>query len=353
MRQKLIRTAQAIFAILSLWSQQTQAIVLSESVMDGTSSFVSQTLANSCFALDVPADTLPCNPAFIGRKRASQARAQIFLGNNVTYLKDANELINGHPDSSTVQRLFSQRSSSEFQLALAGGYYQEGFGFELTPFHLNFETLFSDQALPQITLFASIEESARVQFGHPLGDDFYWGLQVRYRHRRYVSSEFFVTDVLTEDGSSRFSPQDQDSVFLEPSLLYAPEDVFWRPSLSAGVRDLGVSSGSGPATPINLQYHLSGAIAPEFKIGELSLGLDLMWNQAQRDVGNFATLGASYRYGILRLLASASSGGQGVGFIAEDDFWSIGLNYVVRQIVDSVGASSSERKIYFILGVVL
>ena len=77
-------------------------------------------------------------------------------------------------------------------------------------------------------LFASIEESARAQFGSYLGEDFYWGTQLRYLHRRFIANEFYLTDILTEDAGRILSPADQNSVYVEPSIMFAPEND-WKP----------------------------------------------------------------------------------------------------------------------------
>jgi hypothetical protein len=268
----------------------------------------------------------------------------------VSYLKDANAIVSGQADNRTISRLFERQAPSELEASLDAGYLGETTGLQLTPFHLDYYSVFSNPALPDISLFAAIEESARIQFGSYLGENFYWGLQTRYVHRRFVASEFFLTDVLAENGRDLLQPREQNIFYLEPSLLYSPTDIAWSPEMSVSVMNLGMGEQSTAALAVVPQYHFTSSVTPPVGTGKLNLGLDLMLDRKQEDTARFATLGAVYQYGILKAFASLAQQSEGVGFIAADDFWSAGLAYGVRRFQDAVGDNINEHKVYLLLG---
>ena len=349
--KQLIRlTALGVSLILVGWSDSAGATGLPGSSVGNESGVSIEALGQSCFAISDAQDILPCSPSHIAQKRLAGFRAQVFLGNNVGYLSNVTALLDGTANSQVVHELFSHHETSELTSALNAGYLANQLGVEITPLRITYVTLFQNRSLPQVQLFAAIEESARIQYGTQLGEDIYWGAQLRYLHRRFIASDFFLTDILTEAGAKILSPSDQNSVFIEPSLLYAPQND-WHPSASFSVMNTGLTDRGISGLPLLPQYHFDVGFAPRHSWGDLALGLDFLLDSNSENSQSAVTLGASYRFGILKLMGSVARNATGFGFIVADDIWSVGISYANQILVDTVGDKFSERKIYLMVGV--
>ncbi len=340
--------AAALASLVSL--PMANASGLPGSSVGNESGVAIESLGQSCFAFADAQDILPCNPGYIAQERSAGFRAQMFLGNNVGYLKDVADLVNGNASSKVVQDLFSHQETAELTSALNAGYLGRTYGVEITPLRISYVTLFQNRSLPRVQLFASVGESARVQFGSYLGEDMYWGTQVRYLHRRFLTNDFYVTDLLTEDAARILRPANQNSIYLEPSLMYAPQND-WNPSASISMMNAGVTDHGIAGLPLLPQYHFDVAVAPQHSWGDLGLGLDMLLDSNRENSQSALTLGASYRYGILKIMGSAAHNATGFGFLVADDIWSVGVSYANQILQDTIGDEFIERKIYLTVGV--
>lgn len=316
----------------------------------GSSSFATHALGFTCFSFDVGADVLPCNPAYIAKERKKQFKATGFFGNNVSYGQQVVDLLKGQADQGTVQKLFGQKESSELEANAEAGFLMETFAISYSPARINYYTLFRNQSLPQMTVFASKEESAKMQLASYIENNFYLGLQMRYVHRQFIANEFFLTDALAENGKDMFQSQEQNFLYFEPSILFSPEDVSYKPEISMSLVNMGFYDKKYEEYPSSPQFHLSGTVQPEVPVGHFGVGADLFWDQSVKGALEPITLGAFYRFGVLKLLGNLAENSNGFGFQVIYENFNLGLTYSYRQIKDEIGDTYSYRRVYMQLG---
>ena len=346
-----MRSTTALIFFLFLYPSLAFSFEVKNSFLSSMSGFMSMGLRQSCYAFDISSNTLPCNPAFIGKEKSRRFNASIFLGNNVSYLDEATDLSRGHADEFSIQKLFQRHEDDELQTQIELGHIQEKFGWSVTPMQVNYSTTFRNQALPQISLYASLEETAKMQFGGYLGDDWSFGIQLRYLQRRFVASQFYLTDALVPEGRALFEPRKQSSLFVEPAILYTPEAHDLNPEFTVFIANSGYVDKSYSELPVIPEYHFTVSINPELTYGKFSLGVDVNFNKDIQNSVSPMTLGSYYEYGILRLFGSVARFESAVGFGVFNTWWNLGVANKNELIDDSVGNTVRLYKTYLFLGV--
>ena len=341
----------AILIFLVNLTAVANAVQIPRAMSFGANGLLSQGLGYGCFAFDLAADTLPCGPAVLAETRERAFRASVFFGNNVSYMKEATEFAKGEASSQTIETLFKRTDSSELDANLEAAFVSPTFGVAISPLRVNYFTTFRNPALPEVSLYASQEESAKLQFASYVGNDLFVGLQTRLLHRKFVARHFFLTDALAENGPQLFDPQQQSLLFLEPGIMFAPENPEWKPQLSLNLVNWGFADRSYEELPILPQYHLSGSIAPIVGLGRWGLGFDLFWDQNVKDVLEPVTLATYYEFGILRLFASLAENSQGAGFQVMSGPLNLGVTYSDQQTDDGLGEKARARRLFLLLGI--
>ncbi len=316
----------------------------------GRSGLFVQTMGATCFTFDLGADSLPCNPAYMAKEREKNLKAQIFVGNNISYLNEAVDIAKGRADQQTIQSLFSKRESSELEGTLELAYLAETFGIAYEPFRVTYYSQFRNPALPEVTLFASLEDSARFQVASYTENDLYWGLQVRYLHRQIIASRFFLTDILAENRDVYLTPQDQKYLFFEPGFLYSNDNNSWRPQVSFNLINLGLRNGDTNISDPVPEYHLGAGIAPDVGWGHWGWAIDAGWHRDIDEPIEIFTLGSYYEIGILRLFGSLAKEANGAGFTVNFGHVNLGLSYSAKTEKIDATESISSRRVYFLLG---
>ena len=346
MPQTLILTLLSML----LFSSAAFAVEAPASMATGRSSFLTQGLGATCHAFDLASDTLPCNPAFIAFNREARFKASLFFGNNVSYSKEASDLLNDRANQDTIQKLFSKQDRSEFQTYLEAGYWGQTWGVAVSPVRLNYFTSFRNPSLPEMTVFASQEESIRAQFGTYLGHDLFVGLQLRALHRKYVSKQFFLIDAFTEAGARMFEPEDQNVLFLEPGLVYAPENAPWNPQVYFTMMNFGLPDKRTPVFPARPEYHLGTSVHKELWAGTWGVALDLAWSKETEKLTEPLSVGSYYEFGILRLFAHFSEKSDGAGFQVASGALHLGLVSSSNVMEDGWNHEKRDRRLYLTLG---
>ncbi|MBL7556526.1 MAG: hypothetical protein JNM24_11960 [Bdellovibrionaceae bacterium] len=345
-KQKIIVFAAVLCGALASHSYEAPYRFLS-----GAPGLMGTGLRQSCYALDVPTDILPCNPAFIAKEKERRFNANLSLGNNVSYLKEATELSQGRADQKSIQTLFQDHENNELQTQIELGLVQETFGWAITPVLVNYSTSFHNQALPKISLYASLEESARLQFGSYLSDDWSYGVQLRYVHRRFVASQFYLTDALVPDGRYLFEPKQQYLFFIEPGVMYAPKDSPLNPEFTIALANSGFVNERFSEIPVEPEFHFTSSINPEFEYGRFSLGVDVNFNKKLREGPGPLTLGGFYEFGILRLFGSLARDENGVGFGIFNTWWNMGVAHRNETYLNPLDESITISKTHLFLGI--
>lgn len=348
MHSKTIVTLFILMTIATARAYQAPGYFLS-----GASGFMSLGLQQSCFAIDLNSDVLPCNPAFIAKERDRRFAANIYLGNNVTYLREATDLSQGRSNEESIKTIFNRNENSELRTQIELGHVQETFGWSITPLAVNYHTSFQNQALPEISLYASLEESAKMQFGSYLGNDWFYGVQLRYLHRRFVASQFYLLDALVSDGRYLFEPRQQNLFFIEPAILFAPSGSSLKPEFTALIANGGFTSHGYDELPVLPEFHLTSSITPDFDFGRYGLGLDINFTRNLNSNLSPITLGGFYEYGILRLFGSVARYENAIGFGVYYVWWNLGITQRNEAYVNPIGEVGSAGKTYLMLGIEL
>ncbi|MCK6597111.1 MAG: hypothetical protein L6Q37_02000 [Bdellovibrionaceae bacterium] len=307
--------------------------------------------SSGCNSLNLAIDALPCNPAFIAKERRDRFAAHLFLGNNISYLKQVRDLSEGTASETTIRDLFQRHENEELQTQLEVGYLNETYGWAVTPFELKYLSSFQNQSLPKISLYASIEESAKVQFGSFIDNHWAYGVQLRYLQRRFVNSEFFLTESLTSDGDQILQTQKQNLFFIEPAMMYAPEAHSLNPEFSLFLANLALGDTNQSALPVIPQLHITSSINPVINHGRFGIGFDISLDKnLDKGYGPF-TLASFYEFGILRLLGSLGRAENTIGATVFDSWWNVSLVYKTETYENALSEAYEQRKSYLFLGI--
>jgi hypothetical protein len=336
--------------IILLMSLNVAAYEIPRSIALGNSDFTSRTLGNACYGMDVMISGLPCNPAFTAKERKPEFQAQLFFGNNISYIQDISKLVKGEGDPETVEHLFSQKSSSEMEASISATYLHENWGLSYTPYRLFYYALIRNSALPTITLYAGQEQSLSAQIASYAEGNFYWGLQLRGVDRKFVMSDFTLTDAMASGGSQYFETQSQRAIYLEPGFMYYFEEESWKPQVGATIKNVGAVDHKYEELPNSPDFHVSGSVRPPVTYGDLEFGLDLMFNSYTPNASEIPRLGTSYRLGAMQALASYGDTEYSLGFMLHYDGWNGGLTYWRRKFENLLGERDQMQTVYLELG---
>lgn len=350
MRRQKIGTLLFGFVVIFFSFRALGAYQAPNDFLTGAPGLMGMGLRQSCYAIDVAADVLPCNPAFIAKEKARRFNTTLSWGNSVSYLKEATDLSQGHATEDSIQKLFTRHEDNELQTQIELGHTQETFGWSLTPALVNYSTSFYNQALPKISLYASLEEVAKLQFGSYLSDDWSYGVQLRYVHRRFVATEFYLTDALVPGGNSLFEPRQQYLFFIEPGLMYAPKDSPLNPEFTLMVANSGFANERYSEIPIEPEYHFTASVNPELDYGRFSLGVDVNFNRKLREGPGPLSLGGFYEFGILRLFGSLARYENCIGFGVFNTWWNVGVTHRNETFVNPLDENITFSKTYLFLG---
>lgn len=338
---------------LLLMSLQAMALEIPRAIALGSSTFTSRSLSTACYGMDALIEGLPCNPAFTAKERRTQFQTQFFFGNNVSYVRDVTQLLDGTGDEDTVERLFSQKASAEMEANIQASFLRETWGLGYSPYRLFYYSLIRNSALPMITLYAGQEQTLTGQIASYAQDNFYWGLQLRAVDRKFILSEFTLTDALASGGNDNFDTKNQRALYIEPGVLYSFEDKFWQPQFGLTLKNAGLVDTKYDGLSTNSDWHLAGSVRPPVGLGELELGLDLLFNSYIEEAKEVPRVGASYKLGAMQAVASYGTYEYSVGFLLHYDGWNGGLTYWRKKFENLIGEQDQLQTVYLELGFVL
>lgn len=339
--------------LVFLLAVQAWALEVPRSIALGNSDFTSRTLGVACFGMDVLIDGLPCNPAFAGKERRRRFQAQFFFGNNVTYASEMSRLLEGKGDPEMVEKLFSQKSSAEAEANIQISYLRENGGLQYSPYRLYYYALIRNSSLPVVTLYTGQEQILAGQIASYAEGNWFWGLQLRAVERKFILSEFTLTDALASGGSQYFDLKRQKALYIEPGLLYEFADKDWKPQVGLTVKNAGMVDTKYPELSTRPDWDVAGSVRPPVGLGELELGMDLRFNSRIEEYSDLVHLGLSYRLGVLQALASYAEDEHSLGFVLHYNHWNGGLSYWHKRYENLQGNPDQLRTVYLELGFVL
>jgi hypothetical protein len=340
----------SMLVILFFLAQVAFAVEVPRDIALGSSDFTSRTLGNACYGMVTLVSGLPCNPAMAAKERKPRFQADLFFGNNISYVHDVSQLVDGSGDKTTVERLFNQKSSSEMEANIEASYISENWGLSYSPYRLFYYALIRNSSLPTVTLYAGQEQTISAQIASYTQNDFYWGLQLRGVDRKFILSEFTLTDALASGGSHYFDTQTQRAVYLEPGIMYSFDEKEWKPQFGLTIKGVGAVDHKYDELPTSPDYHLSGSIRPPVAYGELEFGLDLLFNSYVTGASDVPRLGTSYTIGAIQALGSYGDKEYSLGFLLHYDNWNGGLTYWRKKFENLVGLQDQLQTVYLEFG---
>lgn len=259
-----------------------------------------------CYSFFDSTPGLPCNPSFLGLRQKSRAWIYGYGNNNLGYFQDVSDIINGPINPEKLLEIIDHNSNEHFIAGSSIGYVANNWGFNLIPSKLILYTKIRNPALPRITLLASKEEEAQLQFGSFLNSEWSWGIQFRAIHRRYSFSDSYFSDHLVDGSNELYKIKSQQSYFIEPSILYAPEDIEWNPTFNLMIDQLGHSDNTHP--PYNLQPNLrmSASASNDLHWGHLSFGVSTQWMNLTEKQKLYSSIGGQYQLNPFEFFCSFS-----------------------------------------------
>jgi hypothetical protein len=356
-----ILKATTIFVAAFLLATQAHAVEVPRALAVGNADFSARSLGAACFGMDATANGLPCNPAFTGKEREAKFQTEFFFGNNVSYVKEVSHLLEGTGDADTVNTLFSQKSSSEMEARIEASYVRETWGVAYSPYRLFYYSLIRNSSLPVITLYAGQEQILTGQVASFASDDFFWGLQLRGVDRRFVLSEFTLTDAVASGGERYFQTQSQRALYIEPGFLYSFENQSWKPQAGLTIKNAGLVDHKYEDLSTTPEFHLAGSVKPPVGFGELELGLDLLFmsqastapGESPREARDIPHLAASYSLGAMQALGSYGDKDYSAGFLLKYGMWNGGLTYWRKKYETLLGERDQLQTVYLEIGFIL
>ncbi|QDK38525.1 hypothetical protein [Bdellovibrio sp. NC01] len=309
------------------FSAAAHGIELPSFMRDGSSRFLSRSLGNACYSMDSVERGLPCNPAFVAKQAQRRFDGDLFLGSNVDYLKDAEEILDGQADQGTVAKLASRRDYSQAEASVEAAYQAQTWGVSIEPYRVILYSHIENPSLPAVDFVAAEQQTVKFQLASYVHENFYAGLQARYSHVRFIGQYFMVSEALAENSKNLFESQTQELLYFEPGFLYAWEDATWSPQVSASLMQWGVSSHKTEQFPIKPEGLLGASIKPLLPLGLLELGVQFGVNSETENVRDAIRAAISYQIGILQAVVSASEFDHSAGFLLGFKNFTGGLSY--------------------------
>ncbi|MFS4460790.1 hypothetical protein [Bdellovibrio sp. HCB2-146] len=309
------------FAILA------NAAALPSFMREGSSRFLSRSLGSACYSMDSVQRALPCNPAAVAKERKPRFDGDLFLGSNIDYLKEAEDILAGESSEEEVATFFSRRESSQAEASVELAYQAPKWGASFEPYRVVLYSRFDNPALPMVDMIVAQEQSAKLQLASYVGENFYAGLQMRYSHVRYIGKFFSLTEAFTHQDDDFFDPETQDLIYLEPGFLYAWEELAWQPQISVAYMQWGWSDKKSEAYSIKPEGQVGASIKPLVPLGLLEVGLQFSLNSETRNAREAVRGAVAYQLGILQAVLSASDIDQSAGFLVGFKHFTSGLSY--------------------------
>lgn len=303
------------------------AATYSPALRDGGSRFLVRSLGSVCYSMDSFRRGLPCNPAFVAKEKAPRFDADLMLGSNMEYLREAEELLDGKSDEQAVAKLFSRREMVDGEISVEASFQRPTWGISVEPYRLVYVYQFENAALPMVDMIASEEQSIKAQLASFTSGNFYAGLQLRYTHIKYIGNSFSVAEAMAGDNEKLFEIHNQDILYVEPGLLYAWEDTVWEPQISAMLSQWGVSSKKSEQYPIRPQGLLGASVKPAVPLGLLEVGVQFQIHNETENFQDAVRAAITYQLGLLQAVLSGSQYDQSAGFLATYKNFSTGLSY--------------------------
>lgn len=313
------------YALLLSATAQSQTVPIA--LREGNGRFLARSLGSVCYSMESVMQGLPCNPAAVAKDKKPRFESDLFLGSNLEYINQAQEILNNSNNEATVSDFFSRRESVTGELSLEVSLQAPTWGIAIEPYRLIAVTRFENPSLPMIDLVIAEEQNIKGQIASYVVENFYAGLQARYSHVRYIGQYFALSEAFASGKEQLFAVDHQDLLYLEPGFLYAWEDLNWQPQISGMLAQWGITNEKTDEYPIQPEGLLGASIKPIIPLGSLELGLQFRLNsetETFRDTYRFA---CAYQLWIYQTVFAISEHDYSIGVLSRFKAFSSGVSY--------------------------
>ncbi len=303
-----------LFGFAELASAQVTPII-PRNYLQGTTGLQNKVFGSSCFVMFSVVDSLPCTPSFLAENKDEEFTAQLFTGNNISHLDDANRLIDAEASPNFLREVFSQDNVLQVDGMLQASYRGVAWGFSFIPYRLNYVSLVRNQAYPIVTLHAAEEKIAELQLASYFENDLFGGVQFRYVDRKIVHQKFALFDVLAEGGPLILLPKEQDALYIEPSLHYAPQ-TDWAPLFAMSMVNVGFVDHKIEGYDTEPIFNLGGSFKPVQENGVWELGLNYLFDRkSDLKALDYLRFGTAYKLDYFQGLFSLDRNSYSLGLL--------------------------------------
>ena len=280
-----------------------------------------------CYSFEDESPGLPCNPAFLGIRRSPQVWISGFGNNNLKYFEDVADIIRGPIDTDMLLDMMNHNSNEHFVASLSVGYFSDNWGFNIIPAKLILFTNIRNPSLPRITLLASKETELQFQVGSFFNSEWSWGLQSRIVQRSFTYNDGYFSDHFVEGSNQIYSVHRQHGYFLEPSLLYAPEDIKWNPTVSIMIDNLGSESEKFEPYDTNPNVRIGTSFASQLDPGLIQFGVTTHWLNEPDNSKFYSSIGVNYSLSPFQIFTNLGEIEQQFGVAFNFKFLSTAISY--------------------------
>ncbi len=315
----------------------------------------SRALGEICYSrLRMPNGTV-CNPAFLAQPTESSLLGFVFFGNGYAALSTANQFIFQPITSQFLQTLFQQQNVTSLDANAALVFTTRYFSAEFLPYRVQFVSEVQNPNFPVIDIHAAIEKSLVFSGGIP-GEvispnlrEWSAGLRVSLIQRDYVNGSFSLFDAISTDPRVLLPAVSQQAVLFAPTVAWVPAAAPWHLHASVGAENLGRDFPQDPAFPDTADLVAGIGVEPPVPLGTLSIGLDLVQLINGPDFLSRFRLGASYKLGILEMMAGANENAVTAGL--QFSFQVIQVGIVYEFMRSDFSADTPDTRISTELGI--
>lgn len=280
-----------------------------------------------CYAFEDETPGLPCNPAYLGLSRDPQLWISAFGNNNLEYFQNVSDIIKGPIDTDMLLSMINHNSNEHFAASLSAGYMSETWGFNVIPSKLILFTKIRNPSLPRITLLAAKESEFQFQVGSFFNSEWSWGLQARAVQRSFVYNDTYFGDHFVDGSKDIYNVHQQQSYFLEPSLLFAPEGMTWNPTFSMMIDNLGSENEKMEPYDTDPNLRLGTSISSQLDPGLLQFGITAHWLNEPDNSKIYSSVGANYSVSAFQLFANLGEIEQQLGLALNFKYLSTAISY--------------------------
>jgi len=266
------------------------------------SSLIIKGMAHACLTSFHFRDSLPCNPSLLPFNGKPRLGAQAALSNGYSTLERMRNLINGQLSDEMITELFSKARVLQIEANAEIDFISNYFAAKYTPINLKYFSVIRNEANPDVELSAVEEKNVELQFGYPISENFYVGLEAKSISRRFVINRFQLVDLATEDGKAKLKPKTQQGILFSPAAtVFFPGE--WRPRVALKVANIGSFTGYTEALAEPIDVQTGGGVTIPLGWTELDVSVDYRSLTYEERWEERFHLGSMLRFGAMALVS--------------------------------------------------